>query len=47
VSGACKVRLAGSPEWTAYTGGERFEVGANTHFDIETSELVDYVCHFG
>ncbi len=26
--------------------GERFEVPANSHFDIQTAELLDYVCHF-
>jgi uncharacterized protein YaiE (UPF0345 family) len=47
VGGACKVRLAGAQAWTSYTGGQRFHVGANTSFDIETTAMVDYVCHFG
>ena len=45
--GACKVRMAGSDDWTTYAAGQRFHVGANTHFDIETTDLLDYVCHFG
>jgi len=47
VAGKCRVRLAGADAWTEYEGGQQFEVGANTHFDIETLETLDYVCHFG
>lgn len=47
VSGKCKVRPAGATEWSTYEGGQRFEIGANSHFDIETLETLDYVCHFG
>lgn len=47
LQGRCNVRLAGSDAWTAYAGGQSFEVGANTSFDIETLEDLHYVCHFG
>jgi uncharacterized protein YaiE (UPF0345 family) len=47
VSGECKVKLAGESGWTTYAGGQRFEVGANSSFEIETLSMVDYVCHFG
>jgi purine/pyrimidine-nucleoside phosphorylase len=47
VSGKCRVRLAGSDAWNSYEGGQQFQVGANSAFDIETLELVDYICHFG
>ncbi|CUI08330.1 pyrimidine/purine nucleoside phosphorylase [Massilia sp. P8910] len=47
VAGKCRVRLAGSEAWQDYQAGERFNVGANTAFDIETTETLDYVCHFG
>ena len=47
VSGKCRVRLAGATEWTNYEGGQQFQVGANSHFDIETQETLDYVCHYG
>ena len=47
VSGKCKVRLADATEWTTYETGQQFQVGANTHFDIETLETLDYVCHYG
>jgi uncharacterized protein YaiE (UPF0345 family) len=45
--GVCKVRQAGSEEWQTYSAGQQFSVGANTKFDIETVETLDYVCHFG
>jgi uncharacterized protein YaiE (UPF0345 family) len=47
VAGVCKVRQAGATEWTTYAAGQEFSVGANTSFDIETVETLDYVCHFG
>lgn len=47
VGGKCRVRLAGSDAWTAYQGGQQFAVAADSAFDIETLEQVDYVCHFG
>jgi uncharacterized protein YaiE (UPF0345 family) len=47
VGGVCKVRLAGATEWNTYGAGQEFKVGANTSFDIETVETLDYVCHFG
>ena len=47
ISGVCKVRLAGASDWQTYGAGQEFKVGANSHFDIETVETLDYVCHFG
>lgn len=47
VSGSCRVRLDGETEWKHYTAGQSFEVPGNSQFDIETPELLDYVCHFG
>jgi uncharacterized protein YaiE (UPF0345 family) len=47
VAGKCRVKLAGSEAWQAYAAGERFSIGANTAFEIDTSETLDYVCHFG
>ncbi len=44
--GVCKVKLDGSDEWNSYKGGESFSVPANSGFDIEVSELLDYICHF-
>ena len=47
VGGKCRVRLAGSDEWQVIEGGQHFDVPGNSAFDIETIEMVDYVCHFG
>lgn len=46
-AGVCRVRLKGESEWKEYRAGERFAVGGNSSFDIETVETLDYVCHFG
>ena len=47
VSGKCKVRVADAADWITYESGQKFSVAANSKFDIETVETVDYVCHFG
>lgn len=44
--GSCKVRLDGETEWKEYKEGESFSVPANSRFDIEVPEMLDYVCHF-
>lgn len=46
-SGVCKVKLAGESDWKTYKAGEQFSVPGNSKFDIETTETLDYVCHFG
>lgn len=46
-AGACRIRLNGESDWTTYAAGQRFAVPGNSRFDIETLELLDYVCHFG
>jgi purine/pyrimidine-nucleoside phosphorylase len=45
-SGVCKVRLAGQEDWKTYQAGDKFAIGSNTSFDIETVETLDYVCHY-
>ena len=47
VDGACRVRLAGSPAWAEYRGGQSFSVPGNSSFDIEVTQTLHYVCHFG
>ncbi len=47
VGGKCRVRLEGDGGWQEYEGGQEFKVPGNASFDIETLEMVDYVCHFG
>ena len=46
VSGQCRVKLQGASDWQTYGPGTEFKVPGNSSFDIETLELVDYVCHF-
>ena len=47
VAGRCRVRLEGGSDWEDHGPGSRFSVPAISRFDIETLELLDYVCHFG
>lgn len=47
VAGACKVRLAGSDQWVAYAAGQSFKVPGQSSFDIEVSDALHYICHFG
>ena len=47
LQGKCRVRLPGSDDWQAFSGGESFEVAGNSSFDIEVSEDLHYICHFG
>lgn len=44
--GRCRVKLADQQRWTDYQAGESFDVPGNSHFEIEVSDLLDYVCHF-
>jgi uncharacterized protein YaiE (UPF0345 family) len=46
LGGHCRVRLEGLSDWQDYTVGDSFEVPGHSRFDIETLELLDYVCHF-
>lgn len=45
-AGRCRIRLKGESEWKEYRGGESFDVPGNSSFEIETLEMLDYVCHF-
>lgn len=45
--GSCNVRLKGEETWKTYTGGTSFKVPGDSSFDIEVTEAVDYICHFG
>jgi uncharacterized protein YaiE (UPF0345 family) len=46
-AGTCRIRLKGQGEWKTYSAGQQFAVPGNSSFDIETLEMLDYVCHFG
>jgi len=45
-AGTCRVRLAGETDWKTYGAGESFQVPGDSRFDIEVTEMLDYVCHF-
>ena len=47
ISGSCRVRLDGEADWKEYAAGQSFQVPGNSRFEIETTEPMDYVCHFG
>lgn len=47
IAGACRVRLAGEENWTEYAGGSEFSVPGDSSFDIEVTEALSYVCHYG
>lgn len=45
-TGRCRIRLEGESDWKEYGAGESFSVPGDSSFDVETLELLDYVCHF-
>ena len=45
-AGRCRIRLAGQTDWTGYQAGQQIEIAGNSRFEIETIEMLDYVCHF-
>ena len=47
LGGRCRVRIAGQGDWAEHGTGTQFSVPANSSFEIEVTEPVDYVCHFG
>lgn len=46
VAGGCEYRLAGSDAWQKSGPGERFEIPANSAFDIRVAEAYHYICHY-
>ncbi len=47
VAGACEYKLAGSDVWHAAGPGDKFNVAANSSFEIKVAEAYHYICHFG
>ena len=45
LSGSCTVTLDGAT--STYTAGQSFSVPGDSSFDIEVTEAVSYVCHYG
>lgn len=47
VAGACEYKLAGSDVWLKSLAGDKFNVPANSKFDIRVTDVYHYICHFG
>jgi len=45
LTGSCTVTLGG--ETSTYTAGQSFSVPGDSSFEIEVTEAVSYVCHYG
>jgi purine/pyrimidine-nucleoside phosphorylase len=46
LSGDLDVLLPGENDWKAVTGGESFEVSANSRFSLKVKTITDYCCSF-
>ncbi|MGE8320982.1 MAG: pyrimidine/purine nucleoside phosphorylase [Comamonas sp.] len=46
VAGSCEYKLDGSDEWKTSGPGERFQVPANSKFDIRVTDSYHYICHY-
>jgi len=47
VAGSCRFKLAGAADWKTVKAGESFDVPGKSSFQIEQTEPLHYVCHFG
>jgi uncharacterized protein YaiE (UPF0345 family) len=47
VEGVCRVKFAGSESWLPYSAGQSFQVPGKSSFDIEVTQTLHYICHFG
>ena len=47
LTGSCRILRAGSTEWESIEAGGEFSVEGDSSFEIEVSETVDYICHYG
>ena len=45
-AGELDVLLPGETEWKTITGGESFEVPANSLFQLKVKTVTDYCCHY-
>ncbi|GAB2469414.1 pyrimidine/purine nucleoside phosphorylase [Comamonas humi] len=46
VAGSCEYKLDGSDEWKTSAPGERFQIPANSKFDIRVTDSYHYICHY-
>ena len=46
LAGNLQILLPGNTEWTQITGGQSFEVPANSRFKLLVKEVTDYCCSY-
>ena len=46
VGGGCEYKLAGSDAWQTSGPGDKFNIPANSSFDIRVDQAYHYICHF-
>ena len=46
VAGWCEYKLAGSDAWQTSGPGDKFNIPANSSFDIRVDQAYHYICHF-
>jgi uncharacterized protein YaiE (UPF0345 family) len=46
LSGELDILLSGETEWRTITGGESFEVPANSKFGLKIKQVTDYCCSY-
>ena len=46
VAGSCEYKLAGTDAWMTSHAGDKFDVPADSRFDIRVTEPYHYICHF-
>jgi purine/pyrimidine-nucleoside phosphorylase len=46
LSGELDVKLPGSEAWESITGGQSFEVPANSKFQLQVKTVTDYCCSY-
>ncbi|MFT5442386.1 MAG: hypothetical protein ACI8W3_001428 [Myxococcota bacterium] len=46
LAGDLEVLLPNSEEWQAISGGQSFDVGANSRFQVKIKTIVDYCCSY-
>ena len=46
MAGELEVKLPGSEDWVAISGGQKFEVPANSRFQLKVATVTDYCCSY-
>ena len=47
LSGELEVLLPGSADWKPVSGGDSFEVPANSKFQVKIHAMINYCCSYG